>query len=215
MLFAESNDGQKIFASKNKVGYCPSCKAVLIPKMGPLLIHHWAHASSAECSSYKPMTEWHYKWLNKFINSQKWSVEHQYGAYRFDCFSNEENLVLEFQRLPLFQYMVEKSEYCIYNNIEINWIYHSSVFNTFKTEGEYLIAPDRRRRAVLDFFEYIYRNKGLVNFYVDITDANPAYESVKTYGLYKLHSLERTLKTGKKVLNYYKLMLEKHTSPNN
>lgn len=65
MLLAKSESGEPIEATKNKIGLCPGCGEKLIPKMGIINIHHWAH-KSCDCDSFgEHETRWHYEWKKK------------------------------------------------------------------------------------------------------------------------------------------------------
>lgn len=65
MQFALDENKNRIKPTKELNGYCPSCGEHLVAKMGEIKIHHWSHKIEGNCN-YKPMTEWHYNWQNKF-----------------------------------------------------------------------------------------------------------------------------------------------------
>jgi hypothetical protein len=65
MQFALDENKNRIQPTKEINGYCPCCNECLIAKMGEKNIHHWSHKGDTNCN-YKPMTQWHYEWQNKF-----------------------------------------------------------------------------------------------------------------------------------------------------
>lgn len=59
--------GDRRLASPGLVGVCPSCKAAVIPKCGPIRVHHWAHRGDRACDHWwEPRTEWHVRWQDRF-----------------------------------------------------------------------------------------------------------------------------------------------------
>jgi competence CoiA-like predicted nuclease len=65
MQFALDENKNRIQPTKEINGYCPCCNECLTAKMGEKNIHHWSHKGDTNCN-YKPMTQWHYDWQNKF-----------------------------------------------------------------------------------------------------------------------------------------------------
>lgn len=62
MLYARDELNKLIRASKDEIAFCPGCNQKLIPKCGPVKIHHWAHTSS-DCDPWtEPITQWHLDW---------------------------------------------------------------------------------------------------------------------------------------------------------
>ncbi|WP_392714234.1 competence protein CoiA [Rhizobium ruizarguesonis] len=48
-------------------GVCPACKAEMMAKCGPRILHHWAHAGKRNCDPWwENETEWHRQWKNMF-----------------------------------------------------------------------------------------------------------------------------------------------------
>ena len=61
MRLADTPDGVRE-ATKHAVGVCPSCRAPVIPKCGPIVTWHWAHEAQ-DCDPWaEPETEWHLGW---------------------------------------------------------------------------------------------------------------------------------------------------------
>jgi hypothetical protein len=63
MLYAASEDGAKIRAEPDAVGFCPGCGETLVPRCGEVNIWHWAHQAGRDCDDwYEPETAWHLWW---------------------------------------------------------------------------------------------------------------------------------------------------------
>jgi hypothetical protein len=59
MQLAVSPTGERISASRGQDGFCPTCKAKLIPKCGEIVVHHWAHQAD-DCDPWSEgETPWH------------------------------------------------------------------------------------------------------------------------------------------------------------
>lgn len=62
MLYGRLSDGTLSLATRAVSAACPTCGAVLIPKLGRIVHHHWAHRSS-DCDPWsEPETPWHVQW---------------------------------------------------------------------------------------------------------------------------------------------------------
>jgi competence protein CoiA len=60
-------DGERREPSKGLIGSCIGCDQPMIPKCGPIKIHHWAHKSDCECDHWwENETVWHRAWKNHF-----------------------------------------------------------------------------------------------------------------------------------------------------
>lgn len=66
MKFALVN-GNRVEATKEAKGQCPSCGSDLIAKCGELKANHWAHKGNRNCDLWwENETEWHRSWKDKF-----------------------------------------------------------------------------------------------------------------------------------------------------
>ena len=60
-------DNVRIEAKQGLKGICPTCGAAMVPKCGPRILHHWAHASRRDCDPWwENETQWHRDWKNLF-----------------------------------------------------------------------------------------------------------------------------------------------------
>lgn len=67
MLYATSESGPRIRATKGAKGICDECNSPMIPKCGSIVTPHWAHKSRVECDNWtEPETEWHREWKLHF-----------------------------------------------------------------------------------------------------------------------------------------------------
>jgi hypothetical protein len=54
---------ERIEATPKAEAICPGCGALLIPKCGLIVIHHWAHKANKDCDPWwEPEGEWHRNW---------------------------------------------------------------------------------------------------------------------------------------------------------
>ena len=60
-------NGERREPSKGLIGSCVGCGQEMIPKCGPIKIHHWAHKADCDCDHWwENETEWHRAWKNNF-----------------------------------------------------------------------------------------------------------------------------------------------------
>ena len=78
MIYGLSENGERVSAKKNVEASCPGCKADLVPKCGPVKVHHWAHKEAKNCIYATGMTQWHYSWFIYFkdLSSEGWEIEY-------------------------------------------------------------------------------------------------------------------------------------------
>jgi len=54
-------------ASAGLLGRCPTCDAIMMPKCGTKIMHHWSHRGRLNCDPWwENETEWHRAWKNRF-----------------------------------------------------------------------------------------------------------------------------------------------------
>lgn len=102
MRFAIVN-GEKREAQKGLSGICLGCEQQVIPKCGPIKIHHWAHASHCECDHWwENETEWHRSWKNHFpIECQEVRHRAENGEWHIADVKTKFGSTLEFQHSSL------------------------------------------------------------------------------------------------------------------
>lgn len=105
---------ERIEPQHGQSAICQYCEAELIPKCGPIKVHHWAHKSKFKCDHWwEKETEWHRNWKSKF------PIEWQ-EIIRFDQSNNKKHiadifipskeLVIEFQNSPINKDELEQRE---------------------------------------------------------------------------------------------------------
>lgn len=184
MFIAISEDNERIPPRKNVVALCPCCKMPVVAKMGKLKAHHWAHKNNSNCSSGKGMTEWHYNWIKRHYLKSGWEVEYRDDNFRYDCFNQEKELVLEIQKIPLYDYMHEKIIFVTSKGWSIYWILHSDIFTNFKITESHYKASSTRGSVILDILE-MFADRSDVHFYIDTLAVESKGYSSK--GLLKLN----------------------------
>ena len=206
MLFADSLNNQRILPTKNTDAYCPLCKEKVVPHMGSVRVHHWAHRPKSTCEYGQGMTDWHYRWITRQSQSDQWEAEYTYQNYRFDCFNQNKKEVLEFQKKADYEYILSKTHFCTKNNLIIKWILHDGIFSSFVKEKDRLIPKTNRRLVLLNLLETLYMDiaKGRCFFYVDFGGTNSEGRSSR-----KLYQLAPEASKTLKITwgSYYKLGL--------
>lgn len=92
-------NGEKREAQKGLIGICIGCDQPVIPKCGPIKIHHWAHKSQCECDHWwENETEWHRSWKNNFpIECQEIRHRAEDGEWHIADVKTKQGNILEFQ----------------------------------------------------------------------------------------------------------------------
>ncbi len=99
--------GARREAERGLVGSCPSCRALVIPKCGTLVVHHWAHERDADCDHWaEGETRWHSDWKNRFPPDAREVV---IGCHRADAVTPN-GMVVEFQHSGISETEIEERE---------------------------------------------------------------------------------------------------------
>jgi competence protein CoiA len=60
-------DGHRVLAFRGGRGTCGICGAATVAKCGARVMHHWAHATRANCDPWwENETLWHRQWKSLF-----------------------------------------------------------------------------------------------------------------------------------------------------
>lgn len=151
MLIAQLGE-DRISPTRGVEAKCPGCGAPVVAKMGPLKIHHWAHAPGTFCEFEREgMTEWHLWWQRQFSEEFREVV---IGGHRADiCVDGQ---VVEFQHssIPLADLESRNKTYKrpiwifslsgIAKNLHIQSRNYSRVGDVWERH-EHLIVNHRRR----------------------------------------------------------------------
>ena len=157
MLYAVTNDGQRIRPCKDTRGLCPHCRMPLIPRCGRIKIHHWAHKEAKGCLYSFGMTPWHYQWLAEFDNHPQdgWEVEYFFNSIRFDAFNPKRMQAVEFQRSVDLDYIETKISICRNEGIKLFWLISPHLFKNFVytrdfmgVKGHVIFALRRGKRRI-------------------------------------------------------------------
>ena len=103
MRFALIND-ERVESSPRQKGSCPGCVAPVTAKCGTQRIWHWAHDNKKCCDNWwKPETEWHRAWKDKFPRECQESHHHDElsGERHIADVKTKSGLVIEFQHSHL------------------------------------------------------------------------------------------------------------------
>lgn len=89
---------ERIAPRRDVQAVCPSCRAPVTPKMGAIVVHHWAHDSREDCDSWSEgETLWHRNWKSLFPPDSREVV---LGPHRADV-RLPSGTVVEFQTKAL------------------------------------------------------------------------------------------------------------------
>ena len=102
MLYALSDNGEKISACPEAEAFCPECGNGVISKCGQINIWHWAHEAEGDCDSWAECeTPWHLNWKKKWPSDcvevliKKNGVKHRADILTF------QGTVIELQHSPI------------------------------------------------------------------------------------------------------------------
>lgn len=103
MMYAVTDNGSRIEASKGQMAFCELCHESVISKCGKIKIHHWSHRSGTECDVWhESETPWHVNWKKQFGEASREFVMNRIeGKHRADIYSTKwacgRPYVIEFQ----------------------------------------------------------------------------------------------------------------------
>ena len=128
MFFANDTNGEKVEATPNAIGFCPSCEEQLLAKCGELKLWHWSHIGKRDCDDwYEPETEWHLGWKKLF---GKENCEIVIPPHRADILGNLD-VVIELQHSNISIEEIKKREDFYKNrneNSQMFWIVDAHPF---------------------------------------------------------------------------------------
>ncbi len=135
--------GQRIEAASGLVGQCPGCATSLIPKCGPIVVHHWAHRGSADCDPwYEGETLWHRQWKGLFPASWREVVV---GPHRADI-KRPDGWVIEFQNSPISALDIRERE-AFYR--KIIWIVNAEEFKGRLSLDPFRFCPHCKMESII------------------------------------------------------------------
>jgi competence CoiA-like predicted nuclease len=111
MLYANNLKGDKITPNKSEKGLCPICKGIVIPKMGDIKVHHWAHIANKDCDDWSEYeTEWHIGWKSAFPKENVEALILKNNKYHRADVLGSDGTVIEFQHSPINQITISIRE---------------------------------------------------------------------------------------------------------
>lgn len=108
MQYAITESGERLSVVKDRPGFCPGCRARLIPKAlkSPFVTPHWCH-KAGDCDPwYESETEWHLSWKARFPEACR---EVTIPPHRADL-KLRTGLVVELQHSPLSHEKISERE---------------------------------------------------------------------------------------------------------
>lgn len=101
MNLARSAEGELLEPTRDIPGFCPQCRARLIPRMGRRRYHHWAHKPGVECDTWAEESEWHYNWKNEVEKKFQEIVIEKDGITHIADIRLPTGIIVEFQKRAL------------------------------------------------------------------------------------------------------------------
>lgn len=98
---------ERVQATPNTIGICPSCHEGVIPKCGTIVVHYWSHRSGTDCDPWSEgETPWHAQWKTAAPVHRREVVR---GAHRADAIAGD-GVVCEIQHSPISPHDIERRE---------------------------------------------------------------------------------------------------------
>lgn len=169
MIYARGEDNKMIIASsRDVVAYCPDCGERVIPKVGRIKSHHFAHKNHSNCpSTWEPMSQWHYDWQHTIKNpvgGVNIEVKIVSGLnYKRADLVNKNGLIIEFQKssISVDEIIERESKYqlmiwVVHKNLEKSKVWNYTNHPVYIDCGQYLYK--------MNSYEKISRNKFISRF---------------------------------------------------
>jgi competence CoiA-like predicted nuclease len=147
MLLARDAAGARIRARRGGQAVCPSREAILIPKCGQLVIHHWAHYADRDCDPWFEETEWHREWKTRF--PEDWT-EVVVGPHRADV-RRPDGVTFEFQHSTIAPAEIREREAFYEAQGWLEWVFDA---REAATTGRFELKTNYREMA----FSFVWRH---------------------------------------------------------
>lgn len=141
LLYALSENEERILAEKEIVGFCSICGEKLIPKCGKINIWHWSHKGNTDCDKWSEgETEWHLNWKNYIDENNREVIIRKNGIVHRADILNEKNVVVELQHSYISPDEIKEREE-FYDNMV--WLFDvkdvgDRIKGDFTTKEEYI-----------------------------------------------------------------------------
>jgi hypothetical protein len=180
-------DNQKILATPKVIAFCESCGDRVIPKCGPIKIHHFAHRNGADCDKWNEQeTEWHREWKSYVpIDQREVVITHNSKKHRADIYLPSNKITIEFQYSPLtYNQRVERNQF--YK--KIIWVAHINQIRNYETFIPDLFTIGCDSGYITNPYSWLMSDPFDYPLFIDLCDGNLLH--VKVYSPFKNnHSL--------------------------
>ena len=172
--------------------FCPECGGAVMSKVGAIKEAHWAHLAETNCEGYyKPMSDWHRSWQEKFPKEWREVYTKKDGEVCIADVKTPRGTTIEFQHSPISQWNIDKRKRV---HEDIFWVldakeYYTSIttctYNTgisvaFKVTEDTVSGKDAH--MIVD----ILSSMGIKNDYFNgIQIEKISREAVRIYGKFK------------------------------
>uniref|UniRef100_A0A6M3Y5I1 Putative competence protein CoiA-like family protein n=1 Tax=viral metagenome TaxID=1070528 RepID=A0A6M3Y5I1_9ZZZZ len=186
MLYAYNTTHDRILATPQAIGICPSCNQSLIAKCGHINIWHWSHRTKEPLCNYQPETEWHMQWKQTALNCGN-DIEVRIGNHITDILNNNNNRLIELQNSSInVGDIIDRCEVFKHYGFMVDWIFNriSKYENEqlyFTRKEKYWTFKQKWQKKLLRFLfnDDLYPKYGRVWF--DIGESHPLFLIRKLY----------------------------------
>lgn len=174
---------ERVKAESGIEAYCPGCLEQVIAKCGDIRIHHFSHKQGSNCHLYKPESEWHLEWKEKFPEHSREFIMKNESDQTHIADVAFENCIWEFQSKLLDSDIVcDREVFWTKLNYEFCWMIKSPKKLCFqkKSEGVYHANFFSRK------FDYLKRP-----FFIDMVGSEFLF---KVYSIYRITGSQADIK---------------------
>ena len=167
-------NGVRQLPEKGIWGECPCCGQTAISKCGPLVVHHWAHKSGADCDTWsEPIGPWHLEWQGCVSPG---CVEVVIGPHRADIVGKDSR-VIELQHSPIAAEAIAARE-AFYGDMV--WLFDATERFEFITVGQRAFFALRRTKHLRACMKPVFLDFG--NCIVEVEAFTTAVAKMNGFG---------------------------------
>lgn len=170
MFLAQSANGIRISATRDELGFCPSCNEQLTAKLGDIYVWHWSHKPGQACPYRKAATFWQYAWISHYHSmGGGWEVETQVGNIDFDGVNRKTKhslmLAEKLDQSALQAFLIASHE----QGLKPIIIFHPKAFKSFQFKDYQFQHPRRADNSWIFFFSHAFHgHKRTASLWLDI-----------------------------------------------
>lgn len=161
MLYANSENNERIEPSKGAKAFCPFCGQKVKAICGEIYVHHWRHDSLENCDSwYENETDWHRNWKKEFPESWREFIVSRNGKKHIADIRTDNEFVLELQNSSISKTTIQIREK-FYGKMV--WLINAE---SFKENFSIYSVVTSKLRQLENSYSYEYLNSGDENVFL-------------------------------------------------